>query len=222
MEGGLTWAKDPQTLVHTKFNIDAETIGWSLTDPLVGVENTFTEDMDFNYDGELSVYDNYLIPIEPAFSILEKEENEHVFTIAYDEGNYKTVGSNIDLSGLVDGEHPSTKKNLLAKILIFFGQDVVITSTNDPDMENMYQLSCYPNPLTNNSTINFRLPQKDNVDLSVYNMKGQKVLTLAAYDNLQAGNHIYKLDGNILPQGVYHCILTTKATKNSIKLVIIH
>ncbi|MCD4729207.1 MAG: T9SS type A sorting domain-containing protein, partial [Bacteroidales bacterium] len=222
MEGGLTWAEDPITLVHPMFNINAISVTWSATDPLVGVNNTFTENMEFNFDGALSVYNNYLIPAAPAFSILKKEENDHVFTIAYDGGSYKTVGSNIDLGGLVDGEHPSTKKNLLAKILIFFGQDIIFTNMVDADIYDIHNLNCYPNPLTTHTTLSFYLPQKDNVDLSIYNMQGQRVLTIVAQDNLTAGEHNYKLKGNLLPQGIYHLILTTKTAKSSIKLVMIN
>ncbi len=222
MEGSLTWSEDPETSVHTMFGLESESNEWSLTDPLVGVNGTFTEDMEFNFDGELNAYNNYLIPAAPAFSILKKEENDHVFAVAYDEGNYKTVGSNIDLGGLVDGDHPSTKKNLLVKILVFFGQEVVITEMVDAAPKNIYKLNCYPNPLTSQSLIRFNLPFKDNVNLSVYNMQGQKISTIVTQSDLPAGTHSYKLERDLLPQGIYHCILTTKATRSSIKLVIIN
>jgi len=222
MEGGLTWAEDPVTPVHSMFNINAISISWSLIDPLVGVNNTFTEDMEFNFEGAIHIYNNYLIPVAPAFSILKKEENDHVFAIAYDEGSYRTVGSNIDLGGLVDGEYPSTKKILLAKILIYFGQEIIITNMVNADIYNINNLNCYPNPLTSQTTLSFYLPQKDHVDLSIYNMQGQHISTIVSQDNLPAGTHNYKLEGNLLPQGIYHCILTTKAAKSSIKLIIIH
>ncbi len=221
MEGGVTWAEDPITPVHPMFNINAATINWSLIDPIFGVTGTFTENMEFNYEGSFHVYNNYLIPVEPAFNILAKNDNDHVFAIAYDEGSYKTIGSNIEFGGLVDGAYPSTKKNLLAKILVFFGQTVVNTNPEERYRNNEYGLTCYPNPFSASTTLNFKLPFEDIVDLKVYNIQGTPVNTLLSKVTLQAGNHSCRFNSK-LPPGVYYGILTTKATKSSIKLVIIH
>jgi len=222
MEGGETWSEDPATPVHAMFNIDVETNTWTAINPIQGVNGTFTEDMEFDFAGAIQVYNNHLIPIEPAYSILKKVENDDILAVAYDEGTYKTVGSNIDFGGLVDEEHPSTKRNLLAKILIFFDQDIVITDMVDATIYNEHKLNCYPNPFTGYSNISFHLQKNDNVDLSIYNINGQKVANVISQDNLPAGTHNYKLDGITLPSGVYHIILTTKATKSNIKLVIIN
>lgn len=222
MEGALTWFEDPATPVHPMFNITAESNNWAAIAPVVGANTTFTENMEFDFTGTVLVYNNYLVPMAPAFSILKKEGNDHNFAIAYDEGTYKTIGSNIDFGGLVDAEHPSTKKNLLAKILIFFGQDIIITNVVDATIYNEHKLSCYPNPFADQTSINFHLQQNDKVDLSIYNLQGQKVSTLVSQEKLPMGAHQYKLDRNLLPQGIYHCILTTKAAKSSIKLVIIN
>jgi hypothetical protein len=222
MEGGLTWAEDPPTQVHQMFNISAFSINWTLIDPLVGVENTFTDNMEFNFDGAVQIYNNYLIPEAPAYTVLKKEENEHVFAVAYDEGSYKTVGSNIDFGGLVDGEHPSTKKNLLAKILIFFGQDIIITNTVDADIYPSSKLTCFPNPFSTYTTLGFYLEQEEIVDLSLYNVHGQKVASLLSHERLSGGKHHKTLSGTDLPRGIYYCVLSTKSTKTSIKLAIIH
>jgi len=221
MEGGLTWAEDPATSVHPMFNIDAATISWSLIDPLSGVTGTFTENMEFNYEGSLNVYNNYLIPVAPAFNILMKNENDHVFAIAYDEGNYKTVGSNIEFAGLTDGENPSTKKNLLAKILIFFGQTVVNSYSWSNYQYNESDLACYPNPFSASATLNFKLPFEDVTDLEIYNMQGRKISSIITGEILPAGTYNYKFDGSLLLPGVYYCVLSTRATKRGIKLVVI-
>lgn len=221
MEGGETWLEDSATAVHAMFNIDVEANTWTAIHPIKGVDGTLTEDMEFDFAGAIQVYNNHLIPIEPAFSILKKVDNDDILAVAYDEGTYKTVGSNIDFGGIVDGEHPSTKRNLLAKILIFFGQDL-ITDMVDASLYNEHKLSCYPNPFAGHSNLSFHLQKNDNVDLAIYNLHGQKVANVISQDNLPAGTHHFKLDGNSLSRGVYHIVLTTKTTKSSIKLVLIN
>jgi hypothetical protein len=110
----------------------------------------------------------------------------------------------------------------MTEILNFFEQEVIITEVVDAKLTDNYELKCYPNPFTSQSMISFSLPYKDNVDLSIYNIQGHKVSTLVSEENLPSGIHNYKIEGSLLPQGICYAVLTTKATKSSIKLVIIH
>ena len=45
--------------------------------------------------------------------------------VAYDAGAYKTIGASFEFGGLSDGTSPSTKKELMAEIIDFFGLNVV-------------------------------------------------------------------------------------------------
>jgi hypothetical protein len=50
------------------------------------------------------------------------------------------------------------------------------------------KLTCYPNPFNPSTTINFSVQKECYVELSIYNIKGQKVKNLVNSD-LEAGNH---------------------------------
>ncbi len=60
----------------------------------------------------------------------------------------------------------------------------------------------YPNPFNPATTIGFSMPQPGMVTLTVYNMLGQKVATLASGE-LMAGSHSYYWDATGLASGVY-------------------
>ncbi|GEM_PF-3159504 len=61
----------------------------------------------------------------------------------------------------------------------------------------------YPNPFNPSTTIHYQLPREDKVELTVYNMLGQKVRTLVDRKQ-QAGNHSIVFDGRSLSSGIYY------------------
>ena len=222
MEGGMTWFDDPQTAVHPLFNIETEAITWTLNDSVFGISETFTEGMVFDYAGAMPFYDYYLapIPVALAFTILHGIEEEHGFAVAFDNGNYKTIGSILDFSGLDDGMPPSTKKNFMAKILEFFGVDGIITSEKCKSSVS-YQpvLSSYPNPFSGQTTINFNLAEEDKIDLSIYDIHGNKITTIISEKKFPAGLHSVKWEGNNITNGIYICHLKTKGNISCLKIV---
>ena len=60
----------------------------------------------------------------------------------------------------------------------------------------------YPNPFNPTTNINFNLPVTSNVQLTVYNLLGQKVATLID-GRTAAGLHTVKFDAQNLASGVY-------------------
>jgi len=71
------------------------------------------------------------------------------------------------------------------------------------DLTNSYNLGqSYPNPFNSESTISYRIPNTEFVNISVYNMNGQVVATLVN-EQQQAGNHTVKWSALNLDSGVY-------------------
>lgn len=60
----------------------------------------------------------------------------------------------------------------------------------------------YPNPFNPATTIQYDLPRKSGVSLTVYNALGQQVASLVNSEE-EAGSHAVRLDGNSLASGVY-------------------
>ena len=70
-----------------------------------------------------------------------------------------------------------------------------------------------PNPVIENTSITFYLPNDGNVTLTVSNTLGQEIMTLAS-DNFTKGMHTIQMDANTMSTGVYFYNL--EANNNSI------
>ncbi len=120
MEGGDAWASDPQTPVHTFFNIYGEDDGSGGLFLIEGQSGTFTEEMSFSYTGDDTMID-HISPAGSAFLLFKKYPAAYGLAVAYDAGIYKTIGSSCEFGGFVDGDFPSTKDELIKQYLEFFG-----------------------------------------------------------------------------------------------------
>jgi hypothetical protein len=65
----------------------------------------------------------------------------------------------------------------------------------------------YPNPFNPTTTISFKLPNKENVQVVIYNSLGEVVQTLVN-DNLDAGIYKYEFDASRLGSGIYFYKIT--------------
>ena len=100
--------------------------------------------------------------------------------------------------------------------------------TNTDNIINSSNFSAinYPNPFNPSTTINFSIPKESNVELSIFNIKGQKVKNLVT-NNFEKGNHsvvwlgkdesgkhvssgvyLYKLNVNGKTEAVKKCLLS--------------
>lgn len=78
----------------------------------------------------------------------------------------------------------------------------------------------YPNPFNPATTINFSLPQKAQVSLTVYNILGQQVTTLVN-DELSAGEYSVTWDAAKYASGIYFYSLKTGQTRLTKKALLV-
>ncbi len=76
-----------------------------------------------------------------------------------------------------------------------------------------------PNPFNELTQIRFTLPSTSLVNISVYNMMGQRITTLAA-KVMTEGSHIVEFDRKNYPSGIYFCNITAGNTKKVIKMIL--
>ncbi len=92
-------------------------------------------------------------------------------------------------------------------------------------VENISELSWeleqnYPNPFNPSTTISFALQQAANVELTVYNMNGEKVADLAN-GYMEAGRYQAKFDASDLSSGIYFANIRTADFSKSIKMMLL-
>ena len=77
----------------------------------------------------------------------------------------------------------------------------------------------YPNPFNPSTTIEFDISKTENVNLSVFNLKGQLIATLV---NEELAPAAYKavFDASNLPSGIYFYILRAGSFKLQKKMIV--
>jgi predicted GH43/DUF377 family glycosyl hydrolase len=78
----------------------------------------------------------------------------------------------------------------------------------------------YPNPFNPATTINFQVPKTSDVDLSIYNVLGQKIVKLVS-ERLKAGAYQVTWDASEVASGVYYYKLVTKSFTDTKKMILL-
>jgi len=105
------------------------------------------------------------------------------------------------------------------KNLRFTQNSVNVNEYNNSTLEKP-EVSTYPNPLKNYAKINFYLPKSTKVEISLYNVDGQKIKTLAD-DYMLAGEHSLYIKAEGLNSGVYFIYLKTEDSIVFEKIVVL-
>jgi len=225
LEGRVTWKDDTPTPVHSMFNINIENQNMFILSDILGISGTLSEGTSFVYDGHNPVADYELIPEYPAFDVFTIQDPFYSCGVAYNAGDYRTIGTTFELGKILDGSSPSTKVELMQKILSWF--DGTLTGFEDPQVENLSQgiLASYPNPFTGNTTLKFSAEDESNISLKIYNIHGELIQLLVNDELFTEGIHEILWEGkdeegNPTPAGVYFGVLQTKKSVSSFKLIL--
>jgi len=78
----------------------------------------------------------------------------------------------------------------------------------------------YPNPFNNSTIISFKLPEKSQVKINVFNIVGEEVKTLVNSE-MQPGLHKIRWNADEVPSGVYFYAIETKNFVETRKLILL-
>ena len=141
------------------------------------------EALDFTYafDAELQLADLQTLFFDA--NTFELPESANIY-IQMPEG-YLEIPAN-DVVEYVPAD------TLLQFTILITDQDY--SNADDAVVQNSFSLQNYPNPFNPQTNINYSIPEEGNVELSVYNIKGQKVKTLVNEPQI-SGEHTVVWNG---------------------------
>jgi hypothetical protein len=98
-------------------------------------------------------------------------------------------------------------------------------ATNSPTgfEDNAFQsslLCIYPNPSSSSTVISYQLPVISDVELSIYDLLGKKVVTLVI-ERQQPGTYEIEWNAENMKPGIYYCKLQTAQSKKVMKMILL-
>jgi hypothetical protein len=214
-----------------EFPIESVTRDLPVADISISVENN---ELVVSADGELFGL-NLELPEVPGVTWGEPEMIAEVMLVSNDEVGLKVASCSAYAR---DGEIlriPFTATSDVEEVSISMISNVeehtetvsLLTTAVEPgfDVVPAFELKGnYPNPFNPETTISFSVAESGSVELSVYNVKGQKVKTLVS-SNVEAGSHQITWKGNddrgnLVASGIYFYKLRTGRYTSTKKMIL--
>ncbi|MBI5324941.1 MAG: endo alpha-1,4 polygalactosaminidase [Ignavibacteriae bacterium] len=169
----------------------------------IGIEDVFfygdkDEDNDFNPDlSRLETIQNYLSAGKQIYSIEYLTEEGKIIQYQNESGKKSFV--------------PYSCTRALDKLC-----PTMITSIYQDNETNDFII----NPISEFPIINYQLSISSNVRIEIYNLLGDKISTIV--DELQeAGKHQTEFKADVLPQGMYYCVMKANGSYCMQKFIIL-
>jgi len=200
---------------------DAENGAKNDIDDLIGQEDAITNGLEFNSTNQLSIRSIDTYSVYEAFPGSKEafyESDYGLVAVEFDGTQVKgqkTFCMSYALADLEDGEGINTRYELLKRIIDFF--DVTVSVEEQAIEQSMDKLKVYPNPATDQLTLEFTLEQKSAVVIEIFDLSGRKVSEMS--NNLNEG--IQRIDYNVngYSSGVYYVKVQTGEKVETIKWV---
>ena len=176
----------------------------------------------FNGDGSYSFtgYDKYysLRTNRTSAGFYSQTGNDVSDMISSGPINLKPKDSVKIAFALIAGEHLAD----IQQSAVAADQRYNPTSINDFNnlYDKIYLSNNYPNPFTKNTSVYVYLPHKEFVNISIFNLLGEKILTVNNSE-LSSGQHKFVINAENFKNGIYYYRLTTKNASITKKMILI-
>jgi hypothetical protein len=147
--------------------------------------------------------------------------NDLPVSVIRNDGLYKTAVFSFPFYNMME----TGVANLIQNLLMSYFDEPTNTFETDISIPAHYSLKNFPNPFNPETSIRFSLPVSGKVKLEIFNIKGQKVITLTDKD-YPAGEHILFWSGRTsentpVSSGIYFCQLITEKKTMTKKIMLL-
>lgn len=157
-----------------------------------------------------------------GFHVEKSFDKEKWLSIGFVKGFGTTT--NINNYSFIDSEITSGIQFYKLKQIDYDGSfeySKIIEVNSDIAIPTFHLFQNYPNPFNSSTIINYQVPVKSLTNISVYDIKGEKILELVN-DEKEKGLYKTELSNNKLPSGVYFArMMTSTGYRAIIKLTLI-
>jgi hypothetical protein len=197
-----------------KFEWNLQEAIYALTEtPNIPIDNPDTEDVD-----ESAIFELHYVKMRPN-EIEEDYEVDGIESIPLnvypvdecEESEAGNVCIEIPFNNMLKLENMSLDDTYTWNVRLVLGKKIPLSyfgeqeeSISDLNLPKQFEFgNAYPNPFNPSTTFDFALPRMAEVNVEVYNVLGQKVMTLLGRELLNAGYHSISFDGSHLASGIY-------------------
>ncbi|MBN1326425.1 MAG: T9SS type A sorting domain-containing protein [Candidatus Cloacimonetes bacterium] len=161
---------------------------------LIGLDDTPASSVYFDYNGGSDAHYSIDALDAQEGEIFLKSDDEKGRVIGNETAVYKTIMSSPVIGALKDGVDLNLKAYLMGQYIDFLNTGGTAAGNGEitPIIVSLKQN--YPNPFNPSTIIDFSLSENQPVLLDIFNLKGQKIRSLAN-EILTSGSHRFIWDG---------------------------
>ena len=199
---------------------------WSNYDTYDGNDDFYLEwsqsDYAEFYSIRFEIQDNY--DLEDQLIYFTSDSNISIDNGYFPQGNYEMylivspytgVSPEFEYGGNIDGQYGFIWGNSNAEAVTIYCE--IPVSAEDKVLGiTKYQLTNYPNPFNPSTTISYQIQNSGNVDIGIYNIKGQLVKTLVG-EQKTSGSYSLTWDAKEFSSGIYLYKLNVNGKSKAVK-----
>ena len=152
-------------------------------------------------------------PVRLSANNLQAADAQAVALLDSQAGRTYDLNANESVTVEAVGEEPRWLK-------VAVGSKSYVEQEKEAVVPQTVRLTSYPNPVRQQGTVAYTLPEEKKVTLRVYDVLGRQVATLAA-GRKEAGRHTVRLETSQLASGVYFGRLTAGEQTRTQKITVV-
>ena len=165
-------------------------------------QSGYTQDYEYSFSDNISLFESTdeIISIESNESVTLTFEGDNINNYDFTEINFTVTPIN----------HQNSEKHF----------HFYVSKSNDISISSFKILKNYPNPFNDHSKIIFDVPYQSEVEISIYNMKGQ-LLDILLNETKDEGRYIVEWNAQNYSSGVYFISMTSEDFIDTQKVTLI-